>query len=121
MDIHFEPAEHDILKIRLVGRLDVDGTQKVEAPLRSTAPGTPYARVCVDLTEVDYLSSVGLGCLVHTAQDVDKVEGKLVLLNPQPIVAKLLKDSGVAIHVRVFDTWTAASAFLERLPRAGGE
>ncbi|MBI5648078.1 MAG: anti-sigma factor antagonist [Ignavibacteriae bacterium] len=121
MEIHFEAAENDILKIRLVGRFDVDGTQKIEGPLRTTAPGTPHARVCVDLTGVDYLSSVGLGCLVHTAQDVDRVEGKMVLLNPQPIVAKLLKESGVSMHVRVFDTWPAASAFLERLPRAGGD
>ena len=119
MDIQFEVAENDIVRIILSGRLDIEGTKAIEETLMTKAPSADYCRVVVDLTAVSYLASVGLGCLVRTAQIVEKVHGKLVFFHPQPMVAKVLQESGVALHVRVFESWTAASAFLERLPRAG--
>ena len=116
MDMYCEHKEHEILCIRLVGRMDVEGTQTVESPLMEESIAVPSGRVAVDLGELDYLASVGLGCLVHTAQAVTKRQGRLVLINPQPLVSKVLHDTGLNLHVHVFESWPAASQFLQQLP-----
>ena len=116
MEIHFETTSGNIQRIRLTGRMDIEGTGEIEGPLTANATTEDFARIIIDLSEVPYLASIGLGCIVRTAQGVDRRKGKLVLLNPQPLVAKVLGESGVNQRIRVFDALDLATEFLSRLP-----
>lgn len=117
MEIVFEEAEGNIQIIRLSGRMDIEGTGAIEDRLVAHATTEDYARIIIDLSEVAYLASIGLGCIVRTAQAVDRRKGKVALLHPQPIVAKVLGESGVNQRIRVFESMETASEFLSRLPR----
>jgi anti-sigma B factor antagonist len=117
MEILFEQTDDNIQRIHLTGRMDIQGTGEIEDRLAAHALTEDHARIILDLSQVSYLASIGLGCLVRTAQGVDRRKGKLVFLCPQPIVAKVLAESGVSQRVRVFETLSSAIDFLERLPQ----
>jgi anti-anti-sigma factor len=117
MEIQFDTAADSITIIRLSGRMDIAGTDAIEEQLTAHAMKVDFGRILIDLSNVSYLASIGLGCIVRTAQAVDRLKGKVVLLNPQPIVAKVLAESGVNQRIRVFPAMEAATAFLSRLPQ----
>ena len=117
MEILFEQANDNIQLVRLSGRMDIEGTGAIEDRLVANTTTEDYARIVIDLSGVTYLASIGLGCIVRTAQAVDRRKGKVALLHPQPIVAKVLGESGVNQRIRVFDSMESASEFLSRLPR----
>lgn len=117
MEITFEQTHDNVQLIRLTGRMDIEGTDHIEGRLTAHALTLDYARIIIDLAKVTYLASIGLGCLVRTAQGVDRRKGKVVFLSPQPLVAKVLAESGVSQRVRIFDALEAATEFLERLPQ----
>jgi|WetSurMetagenome_2_1015567.scaffolds.fasta_scaffold820497_1 anti-sigma B factor antagonist len=117
MDIQFEQLPDQILTIHLSGRMDLAGTGEIEERLTANALMNDRARVVVDLSQVTYIASLGLGSLVRTAQAVERRHGRLVMLNPQPLVAKLLDESGIGQHIHVFDSIAAAVNYLSRLPK----
>jgi len=119
MEVQFEHADDDILMVRLTGRMDIAGAAEIEGPLTSQVSTKDFARVVVDLSGVPFLASIGLGLLVRTGQGVERREGRMVLLNPQPLVAKVLTESGVSQRLHVYETMAAATNFLARLPKAG--
>jgi anti-anti-sigma factor len=84
----------DIAKrVTLVGRLDVFGAQKIEAPLEALA--TSNTNIVIDLEGVDFLASNSIRVLLITAKVLSRGSRKLVLLYPNPIVALALIHSGL--------------------------
>ena len=75
------------------GRLDVAGDGEVELKLTShTVPrGKP---LLLDMSEVTFLSSLGLRMLFTVAKALDRRGAKMVLLSPQPTVREVLLVSG---------------------------
>lgn len=118
MEVEFKHSPDHIMTVHLTGRMDIAGTQDAEGPITANVLDKDFARVVIDLSNVDYMASVGLGSLVRTAQAVERRKGRLVMLNPQPLVAKLLKESGVWQHIHVFNTMAEAEHYLGRLPEA---
>lgn len=107
-------TEDDILHISLHGSLDMEGSLAID--LKFTAlTGTEKAAILVDISEVDFLASIGIRTLLRSAQGAAARGGKLVLYKPQPLVAEVLHASRVSTLIPVFDDRHAA---LETL-RAG--
>src|SRR5262245_8003503 len=80
-------------KVTLVGKLDIRGAEEIEIPL-ATVAGTRQS-VVVDMIGVDFIASIGIRHLVLAAKAVARGAGKLVLLNPTPMVAEVLVVSGL--------------------------
>lgn len=94
MELTYADLENGVRKIDLKGRLDIEGANSVD--LRFTAlAATQRAFLVVDLTFIDFIASLGVATLVRTAKAVSLRKGKLVLLNPQPNVAKVLAATRV--------------------------
>lgn len=94
MELTYEDLENGVRKIDLKGRLDIEGANAVD--LRFTAlAATQRSFLVVDLTFIDFIASLGVATLVRTAKAASLRKGKLVLLNPQPNVAKVLAATRV--------------------------
>jgi stage II sporulation protein AA (anti-sigma F factor antagonist) len=80
-------------KITLVGKLDIAGAATVDLPL-ATAAGT-RRNIVVDMAGVDFIASIGIRHLVMAAKAVARGSGKLVLLDPSPLVTDVLTTTGL--------------------------
>jgi anti-sigma B factor antagonist len=107
MQLDSELLDGDILKITLDGRLDVEGTQAID--LKFTAlTATKRAGILVDMTGVSFLASIGIRTLLTSAKVASNRGGKLVLVNPQPMVRDVLDRSGVSSLVPVYPDQVSA-------------
>jgi anti-sigma B factor antagonist len=90
-----ETARADgITQVALVGKLDVRGLHAVDIKFH----GYTAARrkpTLVDLTQLEFISSLGVGMLISCAKSMARHGAKMVLVNPQPLVAEVLAAVGV--------------------------
>ncbi|MCU0833044.1 MAG: STAS domain-containing protein [Chromatiaceae bacterium] len=114
MHIDSELLDGKILKITLDGRLDVEGTQAIDMKFTALT-ATKKAAVLVDMTNVSFLASIGMRTLLSCAKAASNRGGKMVLLNPQPMVREVLDRTGVASLIPVFDDLDAAKAALSEV------
>jgi anti-sigma B factor antagonist len=94
MDLTYEDLEDGVRRIKLAGRMDVEGTREIDLKFTGLT-ASRQAFVIVDLSLVDFLSSIGLGTLVRSAKAQMSRHGRVVLLSPQPHVAKVLETTQV--------------------------
>ena len=74
-----------LVNVTLVGRLDTLAVQRVQPDL--AAGLVPRgARAIVDLSRLEFVSSMGLRMFIMIARDLAQNNGKLVLYSPQPWV-----------------------------------
>ena len=94
MRLEYTELEGGIRLIKLIGRLDLNGTYSVEVQFVRHCSGNNI-RVIVDLSDVSFLSSVGIPMLVNTAKAVVNRGGEFAILRPSENVAKVLELIGV--------------------------
>lgn len=87
--------------ITLVDRMDVQGTEKIEAKLGELAEGN--RNIVVDLREVTFLSSVGIRALVANGKKLKTAGGKMVVVvGVNAAVMKTLKTTVTDALLPVF-------------------
>jgi stage II sporulation protein AA (anti-sigma F factor antagonist) len=86
-------ASPGVLTLTLKGRLDADGTDKLAALLAGYID-RGERRVVLDLSAVDYISSVGLRALMLAAKRLAPLGGRIVLCAPRPQIRQLLDVAG---------------------------
>ena len=87
MDVH----DH-VVELRPVGEIDIATVTAFRAALWA-APARPVLRV--DLSGVRLLSAAGVRALVATHLRVRARGGELVLTDPDPVVARVLRVTGL--------------------------
>lgn len=83
-----------IRKIDLAGRLDLEGADAIDLKL-TVLISTERTFAIIDLAAVEFLASIGIATLIRNAKAVRRREGNMVLLNPQPSVAKVLSSTRI--------------------------
>jgi anti-anti-sigma factor len=109
MEAYLSNLESGVKLIQLIGSLDMQGTNEVNLKFTVYA-SAKKAAVVVDLSQVDYLASIGLRLLITSARALQQRGGKMVLLNPSPGVARVLSLSGFETIIPVFTDLDAACA-----------
>jgi stage II sporulation protein AA (anti-sigma F factor antagonist) len=99
-------------KIVLVGKLDIAGADKIDMPLSAVAGSR--SNIVVDMAGVDFIASIGIRHLVMAAKAVARGAGKLVLLDPNPLVTEVLITSGLEDLLPIVRTEDEARAVLAR-------
>jgi len=95
----------------LKGRLDIEGTQAVD--LKFTAlTATQRVPVMVDLSEVDFISSIGIRMLATNAKTLHSYGAKMVLVKPQLVVTEILRSTGLDQLIPIVDNVTDAADLL---------
>jgi anti-sigma B factor antagonist len=105
-------TEDGIKIITLKGRLDIAGTQQIDTRL-TVAIATESANTIIDLSGVEFISSLGIGIMVRAANSLLKHQGKIVFLNPQPNVAKVLTSTRIIEVIPIMTNLESALSYLK--------
>ena len=100
-----------ITHIVLNGRLDAIAEQEIDEDLaHALAKQRP---AIVDLSDVPFMASRGIGLLIANGRRLQKSGQKMVLLNPQQLVARVLKTARVDLILPIVDELQDAVRILE--------
>ncbi len=83
-----------ITRLKLAGRLDLNGAAMAEIPLALAAKNA--RGLMIDMSEVSFVSSLGVRHLVMAAKALSRNGGTLVLFDVTPPVAEILTTMGIA-------------------------
>jgi len=111
MKLDYTELENGIRLIKLNGSLDLNGTYNIEIQFVRHCAGE-NVRVLVDLSKVNYISSIGIPLLVNTAKSVVSHGGKMALLNLQDNVFQVLELVGVPQMIPIHTDMDTAVAEL---------
>lgn len=113
MDIAFDQLNPQIRRIRLSGRLDLNGTGQIDQRF-TTLTATHDNRVIVDMSGVDFVASIGMRLLLSCAKANALRGGQMVLSSPQPPVKQVLETAGIHDLIPIFaNEAIALSALLD--------
>ena len=105
--------------IKLNGRMDLEGASAIDLQFTSLT-STQRFFVVVDLTDVEFMASMGLGTLVRSAKAVRLREGHLVLFNPQPSVRQVLASTRLDRVLPMYSSLEEARSAARSMPPAMG-
>jgi len=109
MRLQYSELDNGIRLIKLNGTLDMNGVSRVEVEFVRRCAGENVC-VLVDLSKVNYISSIGIPLLINSAKAVFKNGGKMALLNPQSNVENILDVTGIPLIIPVHHDLAAAVA-----------
>lgn len=92
MRLETEEVAPGVTKVNLTGRLDIGGTQEIELPFNALA-GSQRALI-IDLSQVDFIASLGLRLLIVGARAAQRKGGRMILFQPPIAVEAVLISSG---------------------------
>lgn len=102
--ITHEDIGEDVRRIVISGRLDTQGTNAIAPELKELAASAKRG-VIVDLSQVEFLASIGIGQLIVNAQAVKARGGHMVLLaSGYSAVMTSLTMTGIDQLLPVFKT-----------------
>ena len=93
MQMTVSTLDGDVQKVAFDGALDLAGATEIDVKFSALAGAN--RNVVVDLEKVGFLASIGIRSLLLNAKVLQRRGGKMVLLNPQPMVEKVLRTSGI--------------------------
>jgi anti-sigma B factor antagonist len=111
MELHYSELENNIRLIKLVGDLDIIGVEAIETQFTGYCAGE-NARVIVDLSEVEFLASIGIRLLTLNAKSVSSRGGRMVLLHPTPDVKSVLEITGIPAIIPIYNGLESAQTVL---------
>src|SRR5215207_1995008 len=111
MELQYSELDNNIRLIKLNGKLDIIGTGQIETQFAGYCGGE-NARLVVDLSDVEFLASIGIRLLTLTAKAVASRGGKMVLLNPNPDVHHVLDVTEIQAIVPIYSHLESAEAVL---------
>ena len=107
MKLEYEELENGIRLLKLIGALDLSGRYSIEIEFVRHCAGENVS-VLVDLSEVDYISSMGVHMLITSANSIAGRGGKMALLNPQPTVLNVLDLTGILQIIPIYSDLESA-------------
>jgi stage II sporulation protein AA (anti-sigma F factor antagonist) len=106
LELSATQIEGGVTLIELRGRLDIQGAAAIQLEFNATA--SSRTALVVDITAVDYVSSLGIRMLLAVGKEIAARHGKMALLRPQPAVAGVLHTAGIDRLIPVYETREAA-------------
>ena len=107
MKLEIKKLDNGIKHIELTGRMDLGRSILVDDQFTSHAIDQKSG-VLVDMTNVNFIASIGMRLLISNAKELSKNGGKLVLFNPSPLVSEAMKTAGFDQLISVFDDYQSA-------------
>jgi anti-anti-sigma factor len=70
--------------------------------------------ILVDLSRVDYISSIAIPLLINSAKSLARQGGKMALLKPQKAVENVLDLTGIPLIIPIYENMQAAVSDLRK-------
>jgi anti-anti-sigma factor len=93
--------------------LDIYGVSDVEIDFVRLCTGDNVC-VLVDLSKVDYISSIGIPLLINSAKSLARQGGKMALLKPQKAVETVLELTGIPLIIPIYENVQTAVSELNK-------
>lgn len=104
LNIVKERVEPDIVVVRLIGRLTLGkDSEDCESQLNEMI-SQKQKRIVLDLTELNYMDSTGLGIVATSSGRLRQAGGELRLAGVKGPVLKLFKITGVMKIFKIYET-----------------
>ncbi len=87
-----ENLEDELVIIQPIGRLDSTSSPELEQFLLARIPG--QARLIVDFSKLEYISSAGLRVILKGAKQADAAGGRMVLCGMKDVIHQIFEISG---------------------------
>jgi anti-anti-sigma factor len=113
MRLQYSDIDSDTRLIKLSGTLDFYGVQDVEVEFVRLCVGENIC-VLVDLSKVNYISSIGIPLLVNSAKSIARQGGKMALLHPQKAVENVLELTGIPLVIPIYENMDLAVSDLKK-------
>ena len=110
MELQFSET-NGIRHIKLIGKLDTEGFNQIDLKFTAHCSGE-NVRVLVNMSEVEFLASIGIRMLTMNARSLSTRSGKMVLLNPMPQVQEVLEMTGIPAIIPVYSSPESAETVL---------
>lgn len=106
-------ADHDATTclVRLSGRLDAPGVERIETRFTGATVGAER-NVLVDLSAVPFVGSLALRMLISAARAVQRRGHRMVLFGVDPLVRGVMDSVALADLIPLADSREAAVALL---------
>ena len=111
MKMTIVPRADDITHVILTGRLDSNGAEEIRERF-SQATAVRGQSAIVDLSEVDFMVSLGIGIFLTNGTKLRKAGHMLVILNPQALVKDGLRTTRADIVTPIASDWDEAIRML---------
>jgi len=111
MELHYSELDNNIRLIKLIGKLDIIGVGAIETKFTGYCAGEK-PRVLVDLSEVEFLASIGIRLLTINAKSIASRGGRMVMFNPIPDVKSVLEVTGIPAIIPIYDGFESAETVL---------
>ena len=112
MQFEISDLDDGIKQVKLIGRLDLKGTNEIDNQF-TFAVGSGRTSVLVDMTEVDFLASIGMRLLISNARALANRKRQMVLFNPTPLVKDALISAGFEELIPMYDDFGKACEALK--------
>lgn len=111
MELKTEKTASGVSLLRLIGRLDMEGVQKIE-PHFNEAASNQKKNVIVDLSAVDFIASIGIRMLVSNAKLLTRSGARMIILDPTLMVESVLNTAGIQHIIPIEKDLAAAESLL---------
>ncbi|MBN9419457.1 MAG: STAS domain-containing protein [Candidatus Eremiobacteraeota bacterium] len=118
LDIEIYKSENGRCQIELNGRLDTHTSQKLETCLAGLDVGELPIQI-LDMQNLNYISSAGLRCIFKAKKVVVAAGGRLLLVNLQPPVKKVLDIIKALPTYAVFASNAELDEYLDKMQKQG--
>lgn len=115
LKIVVEPSDPSTLA--LVGRLDSTTAPELDAVLDRVLGSSGKARLAFDLSQLEYISSAGVRCIIRARKAIEPRGGKVAVLNPQPPVRKVLDIVKAIPHGSIFKDVAELDDYLDAMQK----
>jgi len=86
--------DQEVTHLALSGRMDAAGLQGQDVKFTGYT-GARRKPALVDLSQVEFIASLGIGLLVANAKTLQRFGAVMVLLDPPGLVEKVLRSTGI--------------------------
>ena len=94
----------DTLLVRVGGEIDHHSAVSVRTGIDEKITALRPGRVLLELSQVDFMDSSGLGLIMGRYALVQKLGGSLAVLDPSPAVLKIMRLAGMERMISVLKT-----------------
>jgi len=94
LHVSYEVMEN-ILIVRLVGELDHHEVEQLRSEWTSKIYATGIKHIIVNLKELSFMDSSGLGVLIGRYKEISQLGGEMVVCHVNPFIERLFEMSGL--------------------------
>ncbi len=95
-------SKGDAVVCRLIGSASMEACDMLSEQLLSAAGG--HGRLVIDLGELEFICSMGLGAIVASYLRMSKKQGQFRLVQPLPQIVELLEVTKLGTLLEVYDS-----------------